>query len=167
MVDTQDTGRVGKGDPPDTRDGLAQRIRAASAMLRSPQRRQPSLPRPTRSPQPPPAAAAGQVDLRALRVQLENSLQRLQAGGLSPGSAAHGNAARCVPTLREDWADKAVAHWMTRRRRAIARATLIRWRWVRQDSQVLVELEAKFEQAQMELAAFRDPARTQVPIPSR
>ena len=166
-----------KGMPHDTRDSLARRIRTASAMLRSPQRcatpggaRQDSVQRPlhaaaTRSPRQPAEAAAGQVDLRALRVQLENSLQRLQAGEFSPkvpGSAAHGNAASCAPTLRQDWADKCTAHWATRRRRAIARAALIRWRQQQQDIQVIAELEAELEQAQMELATFRDPARTQV-----
>jgi hypothetical protein len=119
----------------------------------------------TRGPRQSAEATAGQVDLRVLRVQLKNSLQRLQAGEFSPkvpGSAAHGNAASCAPTLRQDWADKCTAHWATRRRRAIARAALIRWRQQQQDIQVIAELEAELEQAQMELATFRDPARTQV-----
>jgi len=77
------------------RSELARQIRIASAQLRSPVKHVPAArrielaaaaqPSASKVAKASPSEAAGAVDLRVLRLQMERSLARLQAGGdLSP-----------------------------------------------------------------------------------
>ena len=107
--------------------------------------------------------AAGHVNLRALRAQLEHSLARLQAGEFSPKPVFAGAPVLERLSFANDvWARNAVEHWDGRRRRKLARAALLCWRHMQYDHSSLAQLQGEIENAHMQLAAYRDPARTQV-----
>lgn len=105
------------------------------------------------------------VDMRALRLKMERSLARLQAGELTPPPASHGALAEPAPV---DWAPHVAEHYCWRRARAQARAALQHWLAVagRERRASLEQLAARLQQdldeAEMQLAECRDPARTQV-----
>jgi hypothetical protein len=107
------------------------------------------------------------VDMRALRSQMERSLARLQAGELTPPPASHGASALSEPAP-VDWAPHVAEHCCWRRARAQARAALQHWLAVagreRRASleQLASRLQQDLDEAEMQLAECRDPARTQV-----
>ena len=107
------------------------------------------------------------VDMRALRLQMERSLARLQSGELTPPPASHG-AGTLAESAPVDWALHVAEHCCWRRARVQARAALLHWLAVagREKRASLEQLASRLQQeldeAEMQLADCRDPARTQV-----
>jgi hypothetical protein len=140
------------GEEHDRREGGAHRREVA-----------PHSPPPVHERREETGDAAGHVDLRALRAQLERSLARLQAGEFSPKPVFAGAPVpERLSFANGVWARNAVEHWDGRRRRKLARAALLCWRHMQYDRPALAQLQGEIENAHMQLAAYRDPARTQV-----
>ena len=142
------------------RNELAQKIRSASARLRSPCRPR-SLALDHSKERGP---VVGKVDLSALRAQLEHSLARLQASDSYDKSIGAGSSMmqRSTKARSDVWERNALLHWDGRRRRKLARAALLLWRHLLRDNTALAELQGQIENAHMQLSVYRDPARTQV-----
>jgi hypothetical protein len=113
----------------------------------------------------------GAVDLRALRLQMERSLARLQAGELTPPPASHGAGAPAADPAPAGWAPHVADHFCRRRGRGVARAALLGWFAVAERhsrdglEQLAARLQRELDEAEMQLAESRDPARTQVCFP--
>ena len=125
---------------------------------------------------------SGTVDLRMLRLQMERSLAKLQAGDLGTSPPAKPIASNIetatslclsaavvvVPKPAQDWAHQATEHCQRRLERKLARISLWEWRQLTECElravlqQHVSELHHALNEAEMQLSEHLHPERIQV-----